>query len=173
MKLERFAGMVVIGALTFGAGACGGGDDEAGEGGSLRDALAVTMLEEQGGSPVATPEQADCWAGGVVDGIGEDRLAELGMTPEAVSDVDEYDFTEREIDTVVDSLFGCTDVQQAFADQFAADFGDEAAQCIADELDADLVKEALKASIAGAGSEPSPEFVERFTQIATDCGLEG
>jgi hypothetical protein len=149
-------------------------DAPAGDG-SLVSALADNMMEEAavGGSPVATREEAECWANRIVDGVGEDRLNELGVTPQSVGELDELDLTDAEISTVVDSLFDCADVQQAFADQFSTDFGAEAATCIADALDEDLVKEALRASIAGDASEPSAEFIETFTQIAADCGIQG
>jgi hypothetical protein len=95
------------------------------------------------------------------------------VTPENVGDIEDLALTDDEVAVVVDSLFGCADVQQAFADQFAADFGDEAATCIAGKLDEDLVKQALSASIAGDDSQPSAEFLEQFAAIAGECGLDG
>lgn len=144
-------------------------------GGSLAAALADNMMEDSaaGDSPVATREEAECWANGIVDGIGEDRLTELGVTPESVGELEDLALTDDEVSTVVDSLFDCADVKQAFADSFAADFGAEAASCIAEGLDEDLVKQALSASIAGDDSQPSAEFLEAFTQLASDCGIQG
>lgn len=146
-----------------------------GGGGDLVQAIADDIMVDvdAGDGPVANREEAECWANGVVDGIGEDRLNELGLTADNVVDPDQLDLTAEEVDVVVDSLFDCADVQQAFADQFAAQFGEEGANCVAEALDEELVREALSASIAGDDSEPSAEFLEKFTQIATDCGITG
>jgi hypothetical protein len=178
MKTTKLYGLVAAVALVFGAAACGGDDDSSGGGGADADsplvqALAANMVEEGGESPVANQEEAECWASGVVGGIGEDRLGELGVTPESVGDIEDLDLTDEEVAVVVDSLFDCADVQQAFADMFAADFGDEAATCIADKLDEDFVKQAMSASIAGDDAEPSAEFLEAFGTIASECGLGG
>lgn len=179
MKTTKFYGLVATVALVFGAAACGGGDDSGGGGDGadadspLVQALAANLLEDGEDSPVASQEEAECWASGVVGGIGEDRLTELGVTPEDVGDIEDLALTDDEVSVVVDSLFGCADVQQAFADQFAADFGEEAATCIAEQLDEDLVKQALTASIAGDDAQPSAEFLEQFAAIAGDCGLDG
>lgn len=138
---------------------------------SLAVALADNMMEEAatGGSPVTSREEADCWANGLVDGIGEDRFNEMGVTPDAIGEIDELPLTDDEVSVVVDSLFECVDVQQSFADQFAGDFGQEAADCFAAELDADLLKEILGAQLAGG--EASADAFAAFQEIATTCGI--
>lgn len=140
-------------------------------GGSLAVALADNMMEEAatGGSPITSREEADCWANGLVDGIGEDRFNEMGVTPDAIGEIDELPLTDDEVSVVVDSLFECVDVQQSFADQFAGDFGQEAADCFAAELDADLLKEILAAQLAGG--EASADAFAAFQEIATTCGI--
>ena len=132
-----------------------------------------TCSRATGDSPIADEEEAQCWASGVVGGIGEDRLGELGVTPENVGDIEDLDLTDEEVlrrrRLAVRLLRRPAGVRR----QFAADFGAEAATCIADKLDEDLVKEAMSASIAGDDSEPSAEFLEAFAAIAGDCGLDG
>ncbi len=133
------------------------------------------MLEDadsEDGSVAQTEEEARCWSGKIVDEVGEDRLSELGVTAQSVGDLDEIDFTEDELDTVVDGMFDCIDVNAAFAKQFEADFGAEGAQCVADELDQDLVKDMMKAALAGGDtSEPPDEFFQAFLDIAAECDL--
>jgi hypothetical protein len=171
MKITRTTALLTATALTFGLGACGG-DDEGGAAGSpLAEALAADMLDEGEGSPVATEEEANCWANSIVDEIGEDRLEELGMTVENVGDVEDYDFTDDEMSTMVESMFDCIDVKAAFAAEFEEDFGAEGAECVADALDEDLVKEAMLAEQSGA-EEPSAEFMQAFLDIAAECDLD-
>lgn len=142
--------------------------------GSLADALAADILseDEADGGPVATPEDAQCWADAIVSGIGEDRLTELGMTPADVGDIEDYAFDPDEVDVIVESLFGCTDVKAAFAEEFSGDFGAETAQCLADALDDDLLKDVFRVTIADPEAPPTPEFLEQFTAAAAGCGID-
>lgn len=154
-------------ALTFGVAACGGGGDSAADS-PLAKALAADILAE-GDSPVASEEEAECWAGKVVSEVGEDRLTELGMTEANVPDIDEMDFTTDEVSSIVDSMFECVDVKAAFAEEFESDFGAEAAGCLADGLDEEFVKEILLSEMDG--SEPSDEFMQNFLDIAAECDI--
>ncbi len=157
-------------ALTFGLTACGGGDGGGGDAAAdspLAKALAADLLD--GDSPVASEEEAQCWAGGIVSEIGEERLTELGVTETDIPDLAEAGFSETEISSIVDSMFECIDVQAAFASEFEADFGAEAAGCLADALDEEFVKEAMMSDFNG--SDPSPEFMENFLDIAADCDI--
>lgn len=171
MKMTRTTALLAAAALAFGLGACGGGDEEGGAAASpLAEALAADMLDSDS-SPVGTEEEANCWANQIVDDIGEDRLEELGMTVENVGDMEDYEFTDEELSTMVDGMFECIDVKAAFATQFEEDFGAEGAKCVADALDEDLVKEAMLADQSGA-DEPSAEFMQAFLDIAAECNLD-
>ncbi len=136
------------------------------------DALAVALADEMmtDGGAVSTEAEAQCWAGRVVDDIGADRLAELGMTVDNVGDIQDLAFTPDETSLLVESLFDCVDVKTSFAKQFEANFGPEGAACIAEQLDEDLVKLAITSSIEGA-TEPPPEFLDAFGTIMETCGL--
>lgn len=172
MKMSRTTALLAAAALTVGLAACGGGDEEGDAAASspLAEALATDMLDSDS-SPVGTEEEANCWANQIVDDIGEDRLEELGMTVENVGDMEDYDFTDEELSTMVDGMFGCIDVKAAFAAEFEEDFGAEGAKCVADALDEDLVKEAMLADQSGA-DEPSAEFMQAFLDIAAECNLD-
>lgn len=170
MKISTTTALLSAAALTFGLAACGG-DDEGGAAGSpLAEALATEIMAESESSPVGSEEEATCWANKIVGDIGEDRLAELGMTVDDIKDVEDYDFTPEEMSTMVDAMFSCVDVKAAFAAEFEEEFGAEGAKCLADELDEDLVKDAMLAD--QSGGEPSEEFMQAFLDIAADCDLD-
>jgi ethanolamine utilization microcompartment shell protein EutS len=187
--------LVVVVALLGGA-ACGGGDDaaddsdagdstagttqpDAGEGddaavdsplvAAIADSIMVDV--DGGDGPVADRAEAECWASGIVDGVGEDRLTELGVTAESAGQIGDLGFTESEIATVVDSLFGCSDIRQTFVDQFTGELGQEAAACVGDAIDEELVKDLLAASIAGQDSAAGADTIQQLTQLATECGI--
>lgn len=171
MRIRNTTALLAATALALGLSACGG--DDAGEGDAagspLAEAIAADIVSD--GGMVSSEEEATCWANKIVDGIGEDRLNELGVTVEDVGDVDELDFDDGEVDVMVDSMFDCVDVKTLFAASFADEAGGEVADCIAEALDEDLVKEVVKASLAG--TEPSADAISQAQQIAADCGVEG
>lgn len=169
-------------ALTLAVGACGGDDDDAAGGGDadaaadteLGQALTAELLSESDDSPIATEDEARCVAGGIVSGIGEDRMAELGVTPDNIDDgeMEEVEFTPAEVDTIVDSMFDCVDIKAALTEEFEADFGAEGAECVADGLGDDMIRDLMSSSFLGEDDEEmSEEFFQAFLDIAADCDL--
>lgn len=162
---------VVIG-LALVAGACGGDDggDAASTDDPLVQALATQASQDSDpGSPLTNQEDAECWAARVVGGIGEERLAELGITETTVGDVGDYSWTSEEIDTIVDSLDSCIDLEQAIAQTLVEDFGEEGANCVAGELDGGLLKELMAAGLTD--SDPPEDFITTFLEIAQTCDI--
>jgi hypothetical protein len=173
MKIRTTTAALTAAVLTLGLAACGG-DDESGGGdlSPLAQAIADDMLDtsEEGGM-VPTVDEANCFAGSVVDGIGEDRLRELGVDESTVQDIEELDFSAEEVDVVVDSMFDCVDVSSMMASELEADFGAEGAQCVADKLDAEFLKDIMAQEFAGVEAEMSDEFFQAFLDIASECDL--
>lgn len=160
-------------AIVATAAACGGDDDGGDAADSpLGQALSAEFLSEED-SPITTQEQADCVAGGIVSGVGEDRLTELGVTPDNVGDGDIEDlaFTADEAAVVVDSLFDCVDVQEALATEFAADFGEDGGRCLAENLDEDLLRDLMASAFLGDDEEMPDEFFQAFLDAAAECDL--
>ena len=138
--------------------------------GPLVQALADEMMTDaQQDEFSATREEAECWASRVVDGIGPGRLAELGLTPDNVGGIDEYDFSDSEIDTIIDGLEDCLNIIDALAEQLESDFGVEGGQCVANALDGELLRDLFRSSFRN--QDPPPEFFQAFVDIAVECGL--
>lgn len=168
---------ITIVALAATAAACGGDDDGGGGDSAAADtpigqALTAELLSETEDSPIGTEEEARCVAGGIVSGIGEDRLTELGVTPESVGNIEDIGFDADEADEIVDAMFSCVDVKAALAEEFEAEFGAEGAECLADGLGDDRLRELMASSFLGDESEEmSDEFFQEFLDIAADCDV--
>lgn len=168
--------LVMVFLVVALAGAACGGDDD-GDAVSVEDsavaaALADSVMDsEDDSSPITSREDAECFAGQTVGSIGEDRLAELGVTASNVGEIDEIDFTESEINLIVDALGDCIDLEQAMADEFAEDFGQEAADCLAGELGEDLLKDMFALGFADPEAELGEEFFQVFLDAAGECDL--
>ena len=170
---SRTIALTCLAALALAA--CGGDDDDggasAGADTEIGQALAADMLDESGDSPVTNEEEARCWSGKIVDGIGEDRLKELGVTADQVGNIDDIAFEDDEVSTLVGGLFDCVDVRAALAEQFTEDFGEEGAKCLADEMDEDMLTTMMTSAFASKSDEPPAEFMQTFLDIAAKCDL--
>jgi hypothetical protein len=157
-----------LGALLFAGSALIGCSSEPDDGAEtpFGQALTEKLLSEAG---VNSEEEARCWAGGVVDTLGEDRLEELGFTPDDVDMIPGAGFTDDEIDTMVDLYFECVDVRQLLATNLAADHGDEVADCVATNWPEDALRDFVKAS--NFGVEMPTESDQAFRDVALECGL--
>lgn len=150
-------------APTTGSRAPGTGAPER----NLAAALADDILND--GSPMTDdPAEARCVADAIVDGVGEERLRELGMTPDDVGDMDDYDFTEGEFNTIVDALFGCVDVRATLATSLGAGLPPEQTDCIAGALDEDTLRGIIVGSMGA--DEPPPEFINAVVVAMGECG---
>jgi hypothetical protein len=122
-------------------------------------------------STFTNEEEARCMSGGIVEGIGEDRLEELGVTADSVATIEDIDFTEAEADVVVDSLFDCVDVKAQMVQEFESDFGKEGAECVADNLDDEMIRNLMSAGFVDEEAEMGDDFFQAFLDIAAECDL--
>lgn len=161
--------------LLFGAGAlivsgCGGNDSSSSADSPLVEALSSEIYAESA-SGVSTEEEATCVAAAIVTGIGEDRLQSLGMTVDNVGDIENYEFSDDEIDVIVDSLIGCVDVKTALAQEMTSQWGGEGADCVAENLDDDFIRTIMAAALRDPSAEMPDEFFQTFLDIAAECDL--
>jgi hypothetical protein len=170
--------MAVVLALAIVAGACG--DDDGGElstaEAAVSDAIVAGMMEGGGSdNPFQDEQSARCVADGIVRDLGIDRLAEVGLTAE--SDTPEAAFaamSDDEIEGIIDVAFGCIDVEEELASQFATDgVSMDSARCLAGELNqTGFFRSAFRAGMTGDSSyDPTtdPEFLSSMIEAATNC----
>lgn len=139
---------------------------------SVAAALA-SQLRADPDSPVRTDEEAACMSSQVVDRFGEDRLLEIGVTAESTGSIEDLGFTTDEITTVVDVMFECIDVRDRIADELETQFGEEAATCIADELDQETLSFMISLAFQGGiEADLPPDFLEMFIALMQGCGVD-
>lgn len=167
--MRRLTKMVALGlGLILLASAC---SDDDGGGASADDPLVVAIVDDivNNDAPFTTDRgDAECFAGGVVGEIGNDRLAELGVTAENVGDLDDFAWTEDEVNVIIDKLFGCIDVKDSFARSLQGPEADDGVtSCISGELSDDSIRAFFAASFSGVESD---SFDEISAAMAA-CGL--
>ena len=98
--------------------------------------------------------------GKIVNEVGTDRLAELGITADSIDIFGATDFTADEVDAMVDILFECVDVEFMVASMFAPSAGPETAECFADFVDEQLIRD-LATPFLGGGALDADFFLEQ------------
>ena len=176
--LKRLLIAALLGlALLAGCGDSDDGDSSSGDGDAagsdspLAQAIAADIREDE--EMPLSEEDAQCIGAGIVDGVGEDRLAELGITTESLEaegsiELSEFDLTDDEVDAVVDTFQECTDVRALLAEALSADgtMSAEDAECVVGELPDDLVRAALE---AGQTGDEDPDLEEEFGNQLLDA----
>ena len=105
----------------------GAADDEGDDNGDVSDddyeeAFAKSLTDGDDGFGL-TDDEAQCATEKVIDEIGAERLQDAGMTEEYLSSQsgDSTDLTDEEARTIVDALFDCGDMGEAFGRSIAGD----------------------------------------------------
>ena len=156
-------GLLLVETIT----GCGSDDEDA------ADTAVGRALTEQllAGAAVNNEQEARCLAGSTVEAIGEDRLANLGVTADDVSGVGGADFTSGEIEMLVDAFFDCVDIRRVLASNLAGDAGDEAAACLSENLPEGALRDIVR-SFNFEGQELPTESEQALRDVAASCGVQ-
>ena len=131
---------------------CGSNDED-----QAKTEISKYLMEQQASAQMVTLKkgEADCIAGDMVDGIGVDQLKKYGFLNEdgtmdknaKVPEMNQGDAT-----TMVDAMFGCTDVMATMDKQLTTAMGAQPPKvraCVTDALDEKAVRSILQASFEG------------------------
>jgi hypothetical protein len=166
---------IAVLALALAGAACGGDDDGGGASGPLVDAIAAELLvDNTGAGGELNEEQANCIASGIVSGIGEEQLAEYGITVDNVNPVDEVGLSEEDAGAVADTFADCVDIRALFLEGMTADGGmpEEAMDCISDALDDETLRSFLIAGFTGGDPEAALGEDEDLMAALMQCAME-
>lgn len=148
---------------------CGSNEDE-----EAKTAISDYLMEQQSKDQMIDLEEkeADCISSGMVDGIGVEQLKEYGFLKEDGT-VDEKAETpkmeHKDAETMVDSMFECTDVMATMQQEIASSMGQQSAEtkkCFEDALTEDAVRGMLVATFEGDQKKAGEEFTGAMMKCA-------
>jgi hypothetical protein len=142
-----------------------------GNAGDLVESLASQLAV--GDSPF-DEEAAECFAQGVVDEIGFERMVTLGAANSGAAPEDVFaQMSEDEIDTIAGLGLGCLDMHALFVDQFVAQgLPQEVAVCIADGVaGAAFLHDMVVSAMLGDEVDPmaDPEAMSLIMSLVSQC----
>jgi len=149
---------------------CGASEDD-----EAKTAISDYLMEQQADDQMITLEEgeADCISEGMVDGIGVDKLKEYGFLKEdgtVNENAETPEMSEGDAETMVDSMFDCTDVMATMQDELAKSMGDQPAEvkdCFEEALTEEAVRDMLVATFAGNQDEAGKALMGPLMECAT------
>lgn len=172
--MRRFVALIAASMLVLAA--CG--DDGGGGLSAEEQAVAAAIAADasagaEAGDPFSDPAAARCMAEGVVEDIGIERLAEIGVTAEGAEQERAFaNMTDAEIDVVISHTLDCVDLEAVMTEQMQSQGLDaETAACFAEEFDEDFYRTAFRASLTGEDFDPTadPEVADAFMAVFVKC----
>jgi hypothetical protein len=168
--MTRLLKMVALAVgMTLIAAACG--SDSGGGTAPADDPLVQAVVDDilsDGNGITNDRGEAECFAGGVVGGIGTARLVELGVTVDNVGSLDDYAWTDREANVIIDKMFECTDAAAGFVADLGGDsMTSEDSACLVGVFDEDTIRKFFIAGLTG------DESLDLFTDLADAFGACG
>ena len=149
---------------------CGNSEDD-----EAKTAISDYLMEQQANQQMIQLEQseADCISGGMVDGIGVDKLTEYGFLNEDGSvnkNAETPKMEQEDAETMVSSMFDCTDVMATMKDELAKSMGDQPAEvkdCFEEALTEEAVRDMLVATFEGNQDEAGKALMGPLMECAT------
>ena len=147
--MAKKMGLVLV-ALVMVLAACGGGGGLSAEEQAKADEITAELIADPSAeNPFADEEKASCFSEGLVGELGLDRINEL----DTGGGVDEGfgNMTAEEQSAVADLAIDCIDMQAYMGEMLAnAGLSQDQADCVAEGLNDDLIKQLFLAQISGA-----------------------
>lgn len=163
---------VLMLAVALVAVACGDDDAGSGEEQAVVSALMAKMQEDtDAGEPFDDAESSQCFAEGLISEFGLTRMAELGVTADAVTESEAFfgAMSDAEIGRAVDVAFGCADIGAIFGAEFTG-LSDSSRDCFVGELeDSGFLKTATIAGLRGEEFEPDEAALGQLLTAAEAC----
>jgi hypothetical protein len=149
------------------------GEDE-GEGeeaaGDVEAEIAAAIIADPDPDFPVTEDQANCIANGIVDGIGEDRLEELGLVELFSSDEQvefaDIDLDEDEVDSLASTFTECLDFRELMMEQFGASLTDEQKACVEEAITDEAIHEFFVVGFSGGDTDAA---AEELGALAQEC----
>jgi hypothetical protein len=146
-------------ALVMVLAACGGDGGLSAEEQAKADELTAELTADQSiENPFADEEKASCFSEGLVGALGVDRINELDTGGGVEAGF--ANMTADEQSNVADLAIDCIDMQAYMGEMMAnSGLSQEQADCVADGLDDDMIKELFLAQIGGADVTQNEDLV--------------
>ena len=160
MKKTVSAACVV---LLISLSACGNSEDD-----KAKENIKASVLETNtgvAGGAKLTEKQAECFADGMVDDVGVDKMKKYKLLDDdlkIVKDANPTDMSEDDADATAAVITGCVDMKSLITDQINAsaktDLTDEQAKCVDEAIDEDTIEKGLSASFQGKSDNPMADM---------------
>lgn len=169
--MKRIRALSMIGVAALMLGACGNdvtgnspdsdGPDRTAQDQAYIDNVTASMETSYGEDAAFPNDQMECFVGGMVDGVGVDKLENAGITADTFSDgaepTDVQKLSKADRTVIADSFVECVDLESVFTESIATQMGDgglsdEMTDCF-DGIDWETMERAFAEDIVSGESD--------------------
>jgi hypothetical protein len=149
--------------LLLSLAACGNSEDDKAKA-NIKASVLKNNSSVAGGSKL-TEKQAECFADGLVDKVGVDKLKKYKLIDaklQIIQDANPTDMSADDADATAGVITGCVDMQKLITDQINSSaqtkLTDAQTKCINDAIDEDAITKGLSASFQGKSDNPMADM---------------
>jgi hypothetical protein len=154
---------VLCAVLLMSLAACGSSDDD-----KAKANIKASVLKDSsgvaGGSKL-TDQQAQCFADGMVDDVGVDKMKKYKLLDDnlkIIKDASPTNMSADDADATAGVITKCVDLKKLITDQINSStqtkLTDTQSKCISDAIDEDAIRKGLSASFQGKTSNPMSDM---------------
>ena len=169
---------------SSGNGDNGTDSGDGGDGGGTEAADYVAAITETSQDATLSADEAECFAGAVVEALGVDAFKEAGGPPADIRAKPEASpgdlgitFSDAQKEGFWSAANECVNLREKFLESMSAGqtLTDEQRACLAEGFDDEFVKTMVRASFTQSAEEASsnPAVVSKLTEVMGRCGTAG
>lgn len=158
--MKKISALLCAVAMVLSVAACGGNSESDKAKANIKASVLKNNASVAGGSKL-TDKQAECFANGLVDKVGVDKLKKYKLINdklEIIQNANPTNMTSGDADATAGVITKCVDMKKLITDQInnSAQTKLTAAQskCIDDAIDEDTIRKGLSASFQGKSTNP-------------------
>jgi hypothetical protein len=160
--MRKFSAVLCTVLLLTAAG-CGNSESDKAKA-NIKASVLKDNSSVAGGSKL-TDKQAQCFADGLVDKVGVDKLKKYKLIDsnlKIIKDANPTNMSADDADATAGVITGCVDMTKLITDQINSSaqtkLTDAQSKCITDAIDEDAIKKGLSASFQGKSDNPMSDM---------------
>jgi hypothetical protein len=154
---------VLCAVLLMSLAACGNSEDDKAKA-NIKASVLKDSSSVAGGTKL-TENQAQCFADGMVDDVGVDKMKKYKLLDdnlEIIKDASPTDMSADDADATAGVITKCVDMKKLITDQINSStqtkLTDTQSKCISDAIDEDAITKGLSASFQGKSDNPMSDM---------------
>lgn len=158
--MKKISALLCAVAMVLSVAACGGNSESDKAKANIKASVLKNNASVAGGSKL-TDKQAECFANGLVDKVGVDKLKKyklINSNLQIIQNANPTNMSAADADATAGVITSCVDMKQLILDQINSQSSGKLSatqtKCISDAIDTSAITKGLSATFQGKSSNP-------------------